>query len=377
MDDNGRERRPVKQTGDEVFSLRAEVDGGSRGNPGPAASAYILTDVSGRVVEGKGKFIGKATNNVAEYKALTEALAAALKLGAGRIEIVTDSELLAKQLTGEYRVKSSTIRPYFQKATELLERFERPQIRHVRREKNKRADSLVNRSLDLEKDVALGGEGEASSLRSFSGRKRLRVGFLISGGGRTMMNILEEIRSGRLNAEISVVISSRSTVVEKAEKAGLPVKIVRKKDFPDIDSFSAEIEKHLAAAEVELVVQGGWLCLWRIPERYINRVMNIHPALLPSFGGKGMWGSRVHEAVLKAGCKVSGCTVHFCTNEYDKGPIIIQKCCEVKDDDTCESLAARVFKEECTAYPEAIKLFEQGRLMVENNRVKTKPHLNQ
>lgn len=98
--------------------------------------------------------------------------------------------------------------------------------------------------------------------------------------------------------------------------------------------------------------------------------MNIHPALLPSFGGKGMWGHHVHEAVLAAGCKVSGCTVHFCTNEYDEGPIIIQRCCPVKEGDTPDSLAERVFEQECIAYPEAIKLFAEGKPAVENGIVK-------
>jgi len=97
--------------------------------------------------------------------------------------------------------------------------------------------------------------------------------------------------------------------------------------------------------------------------------MNIHPALLPSFGGTGMWGRHVHEAVLAAGCKVSGCTVHFCTNEYDKGPIIVQRCCQVKDNDTPETLAARVFEQECIAYPAAIKLFAEGKLLIQNDKV--------
>ena len=101
--------------------------------------------------------------------------------------------------------------------------------------------------------------------------------------------------------------------------------------------------------------------------------MNIHPALLPSFGGKGMWGHHVHEAVLNAGCKVSGCTVHFCTNEYDDGPIIIQRTCEVQNDDTPDTLAARVFEQECIAYPEAIGLFAAGRLSVENGITTIKP----
>jgi len=98
--------------------------------------------------------------------------------------------------------------------------------------------------------------------------------------------------------------------------------------------------------------------------------MNIHPALLPSFGGQGMWGHHVHEAGLKAGCKVSGCTVHFCTNEYDKGQIIVQRPCEVKNDDTPDTLAERVFEQECIAYPQAIKLFAENKLLVEDGKLK-------
>lgn len=110
--------------------------------------------------------------------------------------------------------------------------------------------------------------------------------------------------------------------------------------------------------------------MWKIPDRYENRVMNIHPALLPSFGGQGMWGHHVHEAVLEAGCKVSGCTVHFCTNEYDEGPIIVQRACEVRDTDSPETLAARIFEQECIAYPQAIRLFADDKLLVEGCKVK-------
>ena len=104
---------------------------------------------------------------------------------------------------------------------------------------------------------------------------------------------------------------------------------------------------------------------------FVNTIaLRITAALLPGFGGKGMWGHHVHEAVLKAGCKVSGCTVHFCTNEYDKGPIIVQRCCSVEDDDTPDTLAERVFEQECIAYPEAIRLFAEGKLSVQDDRVK-------
>ncbi len=189
-----------------------------------------------------------------------------------------------------------------------------------------------------------------------------------------MVNIQKEIEAGRLDAEIVAVVSSLSNVrgVQLARGMGLEPVIIRKKDNPDIEQFSAKIVRVLDETKVDLVVQAGWMCLWHIPASYENRVMNIHPALLPAFGGKGMYGHHVHEAVVKAGCKVSGCTVHFCTNEYDAGPIILQRACEVKDDDDADTLAARVFEQECLAYPQAIQLFAEGRLIVKDGIVKIK-----
>lgn len=195
---------------------------------------------------------------------------------------------------------------------------------------------------------------------------KLRLGALISGGGRTILNILDQIKHGQIHAEIPLVISSQSDIsgVKRMKDAGLNVTVIRKKDFETVQTFSQAIEDALVEARVDLVIQGGWLCLWKIPKRYDNRVMNIHPALLPSFGGKGMWGHHVHEAVLKTGCKVSGCTVHFCTDEYDKGPIIVQKTCPVYSNDTPDDLAARVFEQERLAFPEAIKLFAENKITV-------------
>jgi phosphoribosylglycinamide formyltransferase-1 len=344
----------------------AHIDGGSRGNPGPAAAGFVLANRQGTPLQAKGFFLGRATNNVAEYTSLIKALEGAGQMGAEKLSVFSDSELLVKQINGEYRVKSEQIRPLYQQAVKQLGQFTQWTIRHVPREKNKKADKLVNQALDLGHDV------EDKQVRKVHRGKPIRLGVLISGGGTTLINILDYIKQGRLNASVPVVISSRSTVkgVERAKNAGLDVKIIRKKDYPDIDGFSKRIEDELVAAGADLVVQGGWLCLWKIPARYKNRVMNIHPALLPSFGGKGMWGQHVHEAVLKAGCKVSGCTVHFCTNEYDKGPIIVQRTCEARDDDTPDTLAARVFEQECIAYPEAIRLFAQGKLLVQNKVVK-------
>lgn len=348
----------------------AYTDGGSRGNPGPAAAAFLLQDVHGRRLQARAFCLGRGTNNFAEYTAVAKALEAALLLEAKEITVFCDSELLVRQVNGQYRVKSEQIRPLYNQVVELLAGFHNWRVRHVTRDKNKHADGLVNKALDGGCDI-----DETPTQAQAPDAKPVRIGVLISGGGTTMVNIQNEIEAGRLNARIVLVISSRSKVagIERAKNAGLALKVVRKKDFPDIDEFSREIERELVAAKVDLVVQGGWLCLWKIPKRYLNRVMNIHPALLPSFGGQGMWGHHVHEAVLKAGCKVSGCTVHFCTDDYDSGPIIVQLTCEVKQGDTADTLAARVFKQECVAYPQAIGLFSEGRLDVCDNIVNIKP----
>jgi phosphoribosylglycinamide formyltransferase-1 len=399
-----------------MMKVIAHIDGGSRGNPGPAAAGFILDDVDGHRLAARAFFLGETTNNVAEYTALLKALAAAKEVGATDLAIYSDSELMVRQLSGLYKVKSEAIRPLYAQAVELRSQFDNSSIRHVMREKNKEADRLVNLALDAGRDVeekpARGGVPRAAPGRPAASRaegpksgtgeglfavaarerptapkvaarghagsgarkKKLRLGILISGGGRTMINVLDGIQRGELHAQIAVVISSLANVtgVGKARNAGLPVRIIRKKDYADLDAFSRRIEEELDAAQVDLVVQGGWLCLWKIPPHYVNRVMNIHPALLPCFGGQGMWGHHVHEAVLAAGCKVSGCTVHFCTNEYDKGPIIVQRTCPVEDDDTPDTLAARVFEQECLAYPEAIRLFAEGRIKVEGNRARVK-----
>jgi len=353
----------------------AYIDGASRGNPGPAAAAFVLKDSAGNKVQAKAFFLGQATNNVAEYTALVRALEAAKQLipDYAEVAVFSDSELLVRQINGEYKVKSEQIRSAFQQAVDLLAEFKSWKIQHITRDKNKEADKLVNQALNVERDLEDKPVSPIDERRATSDEQRIvRLGVLISGGGRTLMNILEHIKEGRLNAEVAVVISSRSTVagVEKAKNAGLNVKIIRTKDYPDVDEFSKRIEQELVAANVDLVIQAGWLCLWKIPARYENRVMNMHPALLPSFGGQGMWGHHVHEAVLAAGCKVSGCTVHFCTNQYDQGPIILQRTCPVKDDDTADILAARVFEQECIAYPQAIKLFAEGRIIIQNGKAR-------
>jgi len=202
----------------------------------------------------------------------------------------------------------------------------------------------------------------------------IRLGVLLSGGGRTLLNLLDRIQAGELPAEVAVVVASRECKgIERGRAAGLDVRLIPYKEMPDTETYSQRICEALDEAKVDLVVLAGFLSFWHIPERYLGRVMNIHPALLPAFGGHGMYGHHVHEAVLAAGCKVSGCTVHFVNNEYDKGPIIVQKTAPVLEGDTPDDLAARIFEQECLAYPEAIRLFAEGRLRMEGTIVHVAP----
>ena len=200
----------------------------------------------------------------------------------------------------------------------------------------------------------------------------IQLAVLVSGSGTTLQNLIDEIAAGELNARIALVIGSRAELggIERAKKAGLPHTVVDRREFATCGQFSRRVFELCTAQRVDLVCLAGWLCLLEVPREFVGKTMNIHPALLPSFGGKGMYGRRVHEAVLAQGCKVSGCTVHFVDGTYDTGPIIVQRACPVMEDDTPQSLAARVFEEEKIAYPEAIRLFQQGRLRIEGGRVR-------
>jgi phosphoribosylglycinamide formyltransferase 1 len=203
---------------------------------------------------------------------------------------------------------------------------------------------------------------------------RTRVAVLASGSGTTFENLVLRSRDGRLDADIALLVVSRPDcgAVEKARVLGVPCVVV-----PFVKgeqaTFDRDIAAALDAARVDLVCMGGFLKLWTIPASYAGIVMNIHPALLPAFGGKGMHGHHVHEAVVASGVKVSGCTVHFATNEYDQGPIILQRTVPVAFDDTPDDVAKRVFAAECEAYPEAIRLFATGRLSVVDRRVRVLP----
>jgi len=186
---------------------------------------------------------------------------------------------------------------------------------------------------------------------------RFRIAVMISGAGTSLQNLVDRIADNRLpGVEIAVVISSRSTAkgVERAEQAGLPVEIIRTKDHPDVVRFSEQIALTLDVYAVDLAVQAGWLCYWQLPRRWLGKVINIHPALLPKFGGKGFFGHYVHEAVLAARETETGATVHWVDNQYDHGEIILQERCPVLKGDTPESLADRVQSLERELLPRVI-----------------------
>ena len=203
----------------------------------------------------------------------------------------------------------------------------------------------------------------------------INLAVLVSGSGTTLQNLIDKIAAGELDARIGIVIGSKPGLLglKRAADAKLMNFVVDRRDYKGVAEFSRQIFKLCDDAGVDLIVLAGWLCLLEIPPEYAGRIVNIHPALLPGFGGKGMYGAKVHEAVLSHGCKLSGCTVHFVDADYDNGPIILQRACAVLEDDTPQTLAARVFEEEKLAYPEAIRLFAQGRLKIEGRRARVLP----
>jgi phosphoribosylglycinamide formyltransferase-1 len=208
-----------------------------------------------------------------------------------------------------------------------------------------------------------------------SSTKPLRIAVLISGGGTTLRNLIQRIHAGSLHIEIALVVSSSSKAggLRFAEDGGIPTAVVRRNESPSQDEFSRAVFDHCRRGKADLVVMGGFLKRITIPEDFTNRVTNIHPALIPSFCGEGMYGHLVHEAVLDYGVKLTGCTVHFADNRYDNGPVILQKAVPVLDGDTPQTLAARVFQAECEAYPEALQLIADGRVTVEGRRVRIAP----
>jgi phosphoribosylglycinamide formyltransferase-1 len=203
----------------------------------------------------------------------------------------------------------------------------------------------------------------------------IRLAVLLSGAGTSLQNILNRIADGRLNAEVVAVISNNANAfgLERAKGAKIPAYVVHRKETGSLAEFSERMFTQCRQANADLVCLAGFLQLIEVPDDFLGRVMNIHPALIPAFCGKGFYGHYVHEAVLAYGAKVSGCTVHFADNQYDHGPIILQRGVNVLDNDTPDSLSARVFAVECEVYPEAIQLFAQKRLKIEGRRVRILP----
>ncbi len=185
----------------------------------------------------------------------------------------------------------------------------------------------------------------------------IRLALLVSGGGTTLQNFLDVIEVGELDASIEVVVSSNPAAfaLERARKAGIDTHVVRRGVYASQEAFSDAVTAVIDRYDVDLIIGAGYLQRYLFPPRFEGRMLNVHPALLPKFGGKGMYGHYVHEAVIAAGETESGCTVHIADHLYDHGLIVVQQTVPVLPGDTPEMLAARVFEAECEAYPEAVR----------------------
>ena len=199
----------------------------------------------------------------------------------------------------------------------------------------------------------------------------LSIAVLISGGGTTLKNLIERQHERGLPVEFKAVISSRPDArgLSFAEEADIPTQVIARRSFADPVEHSQAVFDCCRQAKADLVVMGGYLEHLLIAPDYCNRVINIHPSLIPAFSGQGYYGMRVHQAVLDYGAKVSGCTVHFVDDHFDHGPIIAQRACDVHADDTPEALQARVFALECELLPEVIGLIAANRVRVVDRQV--------
>ena len=206
-----------------------------------------------------------------------------------------------------------------------------------------------------------------------SDKKRIAV--LVSGGGTNLQALIDAEARGELGAgKISLVIASKPGVyaLERAAKAGIDSVVLSRKDFASIKDYSRALADKMVSEGIDLVVLAGFLTIIdeQVYEAFPNRILNVHPALIPSFCGKGFYGLYVHEAALKKGVKVSGATVHIVTPECDAGPIVLQRAVEVRQDDTPESLQLRIMQEaEWKILPEAVRLFCDGKITVKNDKV--------
>ncbi|MDD5131212.1 MAG: phosphoribosylglycinamide formyltransferase [bacterium] len=201
----------------------------------------------------------------------------------------------------------------------------------------------------------------------------LKIGVLVSGGGSNLQAIIDAVRRHRIKAEISIVISNKADAyaLTRAGKYRIPTLYVDPKNYKDREAYTRAITDELKNRGVGLVCLAGFMCILTsyFIKNFPLQAMNIHPALLPAFGGAGMYGHHVHEAVLRSGAKYSGCTVHFVDEGCDTGPIILQQMVPVKDGDTVDTLAKRILSVEHRLYPLAIKYFAAGKLQVVGKRV--------
>jgi phosphoribosylglycinamide formyltransferase-1 len=204
--------------------------------------------------------------------------------------------------------------------------------------------------------------------------QKVKIGVLISGGGTNLQALIDNIEKGLINGEIAVVISDKKGVygLERARKHGISAIEIDKREFNDRNDFMKAIINELESHEVELVVLAGFLSILSSDfiEKYRNRIMNIHPSLIPAFCGKGYYGQRVHKAVLEYGAKISGATVHFVDEGADTGPIILQEAVKVEEGDTPESLAARILNVEHRLLPQAVKLYCEDKLIIDGRKVR-------
>jgi len=205
-------------------------------------------------------------------------------------------------------------------------------------------------------------------------KKRLAV--LASGRGSNFQAIIEKITSGYIPASIALLITNNpdAGAIDIAKVHNIPWQVIVPKDFPDSKSFNDQILKMLIAAKVDYLILAGYLKLIgdQIIDKYENRIINIHPALLPSFGGKGMYGHHVHQAIYNRGVKVSGVTVHLVNKEYDAGPIVLQRCVPIATAKSPDEIAQRVLKIEHELYSQAIKFMVEDRLIINGSRVTIK-----
>ncbi|HEB90262.1 MAG TPA: phosphoribosylglycinamide formyltransferase [Deltaproteobacteria bacterium] len=204
--------------------------------------------------------------------------------------------------------------------------------------------------------------------------RRLRIAVLLSGNGTSLENLFEQIDRG-LPAEVVCVLSSKKTAygLKRAEKRGIPAIAVPRRDHRDVTAFNDALHEALDRHDPDLVCLLGFLSPFELRGRYEGRALNVHPALIPAFSGKGFYGHHVHEAVLESGVKLTGATVHFVSAGYDEGPILLQDTVPVEEDDTPESLAARVQALERRLLPEAVRLIAEGRVRIEGGRTRIAP----